>query len=67
MEEIKKTFVWDGARCSHFSKIVVEQYINPQGKLLWRYMVYNRNGDEIFSKDGLKAKPSKSYTIERFF
>ena len=67
MEEIKKTFVWDGARCSRFSKIVVEQYINPQGELLWRYMVYNRNGEETFSKDGLKAKPSKSYTIERFF
>ena len=67
MEEIKKTLVWEGARCSHFSKIVVEQYINPQGELRWRYTVYNRNGEETFSKDGLKSKPPKSYTIERFF
>ena len=69
MTIVKKRLVWEGGRCCHFSKIVVEEYIDPQESSVsfWRYIVYNRNGGEMFFKDGLKSKPPKKYTMERFF
>ncbi len=68
MVEIKKTLTWEGGRCWRFSKIVVEQYVDPEVSSTpqWRYAVYNRQGEVMYYAEGMKAKPPKAYTMERF-